>query len=53
MHAKLGNTGTRKEELRCFLEEEKFKGNKLTPSLVRSIIKIINADDYYKQLPWR
>lgn len=52
-HARLGCKGTRKEEIRCFLEEEKFKGNKLTPYLVKCIIKAVNENAIYKELPWR
>lgn len=52
-HDRLGHTGTRKEEVRCFLEEMKFEGMKLTPELIRSIIKSVDRSDVYKDLPWR
>ena len=53
MHDKLGHTGTRKEEVLCFMEESKHDGIKLTPSVIRSIIKSVNKSDIYKDLPWR
>lgn len=52
-HDKLGHTGTRKEEVLCFLEEMRFEGIKLTPELIRSIIKSVKRSDVYKDLPWR
>lgn len=53
MHDRLGCTGTRKEEVLCFMEELKHNGVKLTPSIIRSIIESVNKSDIYKVLPWR
>ena len=52
-HDRLGHTGTRKEEVLCFLEEMRFEGIKLTSELIRSIIKSVNESEVYKDLPWR
>lgn len=53
MHDRLGHKGTKKEEALCFLEEMKYEGVKLTPELIRGIIKSINHSDLYRDLPWR
>jgi hypothetical protein len=53
MHDKLGHTGTRKEEIRCFLEEMKFDGIELTSKIIKDIIRAVNISDIYKDLPWR
>lgn len=53
MHDKLGHSGTRKEEVRCFMEEIKYDGIELTPKLMKNIIKAVNINEIYKCLPWR
>lgn len=52
-HDRLGHTGTRREEVLCFLEEAKFEGIALTQDVIRSIIKEIREVGTYKDLPWR
>lgn len=52
-HDRLGHTGTRKEEVRCFIEEAKYDGIKLTPRVIKGIIKSVNGSDIYESLPWR
>lgn len=52
-HARLGATGTKKEEVLCFLEEARYCGIKLTNKYKRDIIKQINQIDVYDDLPWR
>lgn len=53
MHDKLGHNGTRKEEVLCFLEEAKYEGIKLTPEVIKGIIKAVNNSAVYEELPWR
>ena len=53
MHGRLGHAGTRKEEVRCFLEEAKHDGIKLTSQVIKGIIKSVNENHIYKYLPWR
>lgn len=53
MHDKLGHTGTRKEEVRCFIEELKHDGIELTYERIKNIIKAVNNSEVYKKLPWR
>ena len=52
-HDRLGHKGTRKEEILCFLEEMKYDGIELTPNLMRDIIRAVNKNEIYKDLPWR
>lgn len=52
-HDKLGHTQTRKEEVRCFLQEEKHIGTELTYKKIKDIIKLVNKNEVYKDLPWR
>lgn len=54
-HAALGGAGTRKEEVRCFIEEARHdkRGETLTYKEIKDIIKKVNNTDAYKHLPWR
>lgn len=52
-HDRLGHKGTRKEEILCFMEEMKYDRIELTPNLMRDIIRAVNKNEIYKDLPWR
>ena len=52
-HKRLGATNTRKEEVRCFINEHLHKNSKLTIDEVKNIIKSVDNNEYYKKLKWR
>lgn len=52
-HRRLGGANTRKEEVRCFIEEEMHIMPKLTYADIKRIINMVNKSEIYKDLPWR
>ena len=53
-HCRINSKGnTQKEEVRCFIEEKKFDGEKLTYGAIKTIISNVKKNDAYKDLPWR
>lgn len=52
-HKMLGANNTKKEEVRCFINEVLHSKGKLTNEDVRRIIKHVNTSAVYKRLKWR
>ena len=52
-HRKLGSTNTRKEEVRCFINEHMHKHGTLAFNDVKNIIKLIDHNKFYSELKWR
>ena len=44
---------TQKEEVLCYMEEEKHIKERLTPDDIRRIIKYVKSSTFYKYLPWK
>lgn len=51
-HRKLGCTNTRKEEVRCFINEHIHKRGTLTFEDVKNIIKSVDHNEFYSELKW-
>lgn len=52
-HRKLGCTNTRKEEVKCFINEHIHKHGTLTFEDVKNIIKSVDNNKFYSELKWR